>query len=267
MLRAYLPHIADPLLRRVVEDVLGVFGDRDRARWGELRPETRAYLKSLAGKFKDVGTDDEVSRADVLEPLMEKIEAEVWTGLPPCIRRAVAVRDRTTIDEIFSFFHTYGTEKADAVLWSIGYYTLDSYDQKKLTAEAQIRTAPHFPCTPLEKPRTLSKYCPGRCPLRDHTFRANLIVDKVYMVYNKPRRTATVTVHLRDGTAFVLRNIHYNSNNLDDVLRRLAEEFLAWYSETHSGHEYPDFLRVSVDALVDILFSKMERVVVNDGEY
>jgi len=87
--------------------------------------------------------------------------------LPPCIKAAVTMRDLDALDDILSFFRTFGDEKLEPVLWSIGYLTLDNYEQKKQTAISMMRTAPLFPC-PKQKPETLAKYCDEKtCPYND----------------------------------------------------------------------------------------------------
>jgi len=87
--------------------------------------------------------------------------------LPPCIRAAVAARDLDALEDILSFFRTFGDEKLEPVLWSIGYLTLDNYEQRKQTAISMLRSAPLFPC-PKQKPEHLGEYCDEEaCPYRD----------------------------------------------------------------------------------------------------
>lgn len=88
--------------------------------------------------------------------------------LPPCIRDAVAARDVDALDDLLSFFRTFGDEKLEPVLWSLGYFTFDTYEQRKRGIRAMLNTAPLFPCPFGGKPERLKKYCTeerrAKCP-------------------------------------------------------------------------------------------------------
>jgi len=79
--------------------------------------------------------------------------------LPPCIKDAVVMKDLDALEDILSFFRTFGDEKLEPVLWSLGYFTLDTYEQRKQTALAMLRSAPFFPCPLGKRPEHLGKYC------------------------------------------------------------------------------------------------------------
>lgn len=187
--------------------------------------------------------------------------------VPPCIKKAVSAKDEDAVDEIFSYLHSYADDATrDAVLWSIGYYDLANYQQRKLTAEAQIRSAPFFICSPFEKPEHLSKYCTpddeATCPLRDPAKKLELLVYAVYFYHEAGRPFATLEVHLRDGTVFRRVNGSYGLNNSWPFWEVSAERFLDWYSKTHRGR-YPDVIPLDVDEVAQFLMSKAVRLEVS----
>ena len=188
--------------------------------------------------------------------------------LPPCIKKAVVARDKDALDEVFSYLKSFADEKTrDAVLWSIGYYDLSNYQQRKLTAEAQIKSAPFFVCTPLEKPEHLSKYCTPEdektCPLRDPVRKFRALVEEVTLEYFPVRSAANLTIRLRDGTAFVRRNAVYHPVNDTAFWDYSLDRFLDWYSDTH-GRKFPDFVVPKKAELKGIIFEKLSMVVRNE---
>ncbi len=91
--------------------------------------------------------------------------------LPECIKDAISARDTEALDDLLSFFHTFGDEKLEPALWSLGYYSFDTYEQRKRGIRAMLNTAPLFPCPFGAKPEHLGKYCMEErwktCPFRD----------------------------------------------------------------------------------------------------
>ena len=190
--------------------------------------------------------------------------------LPPCVKKAAAARDSEAYDEIFSYLRCFADhETREAVLWSIGYYDLSNYQHRKLTAEAQIRSAPIFVCTPLEKPEHLAKYCTtedeAECPLRDPLTKFEMLIESVYLKPDYRWRVATLEVHLRDGTVFRRVNGVYTPPRDAPFWRRSAEMFAIWYEDTHRG-KYPDFVYPDVDELAAFLMKKAVVVGVEDND-
>ncbi len=189
--------------------------------------------------------------------------------LPPCIRKAVAARDKDALDEVFSFLRSFADDETrEAVLWSIGYYDLGNYRHRKLTAEAQIRGAPFFVCTPLEKPEHLKKYCTpedeATCPLRDPVKKFSVLIESVYLEYRPRYATANFEVRLRDGTAFTRRNAHYHPFNDATFWEFTVQRFMEWYEKTHHG-EFADVVYPDAPDLKRIFMDKLRVVVRNDA--
>jgi len=91
--------------------------------------------------------------------------------LPECVKNAISARDTEALDDLLSFFHTFGDEKLEPALWSLGYYSFDTYEQRKRGIRAMLNTAPLFPCPFGAKPEHLKKYCNEErrkaCPFAD----------------------------------------------------------------------------------------------------
>jgi len=174
--------------------------------------------------------------------------------IPPCIKAAVAARDIDALDEIFSYFHTYGTKNMEPVLWSIGYFTFDNYNNKKLTAKTLIRSSSNFLCTILEKPAYLSKYCPGSCPLRTNPkLRLIMMIKSIEISRGDYTASATLTIRLNDGSTFVARNMAFYPTDTTPFFKTVARRFQQWYSKTHHGKEFPDVLPIKDEELADLL--------------
>lgn len=186
--------------------------------------------------------------------------------LPPCIKKAVAARDDTVLEEIFEYLHTYADDNTkDAVLWSMGYYNIYEYNRRKLTADAQIRSAQHFPCTPFEKPEGLSKYCNEEdeksCPLKDPVVKLSLLVSNIIATPSPDLPLLNITIKLKDDTEFRLKNIHYSTTDLSGMWVTVAEQFLVWYSKTHYGYSMPDAIPLSVEEVAAFFMNRAMREV------
>jgi len=79
--------------------------------------------------------------------------------LPECIKDAISARDEEALDDLLSFFRTFGSEKLEPTLWSLGYYSFDTYEQRKRGIQAMLSTAPLFSCPFGAEPEHLKKYC------------------------------------------------------------------------------------------------------------
>lgn len=188
--------------------------------------------------------------------------------LPPCIKKAVSARDREALDEIFSYLHSFADDETkEAVLWSIGYYDFANYGQRKLTAEAQVKSAPFFVCTPLEKPAHLKKYCTPEdekaCPLCDPVRKFEVLIESVYLEYRPYYSVANFEVRLRDGTVFTRKNAHYHPFNDSVFWEFTVQRFMEWYERTHHG-EFADVVYPDAKDLKRIFMEKLT-VVVRDG--
>jgi len=191
-------------------------------------------------------------------------------NLPPCVKAASLARDADALDEIFAYLNTYATrEERDAVLWTIGYYDLTNYNQRKLTAEAQISSAGHFPCTPFEKPKHLSKYCQrDKCPLKDPATRVRMMIKSIRLEPSELPLAANMVVELRNGKVFVLENQTFIATDAHTFFQMAARRFIDWFSRTHKGYQYPDILGISEEALAtifeDVVYSPIEGVGENE---
>ena len=169
------------------------------------------------------------------------------TQLPPCIRRAVESKDEDAFEEILAYFKTYGTEHLDAVMWSLGKYTIDTYSTRRLTILSQVQSAGHFPCTPVEKPPMLSKYCTPedamQCPLVNPTTRVKMMVEQVLVEPGDYSMSATAIIKLKDGNTFVDENITFYPNAPILFFTVVARDFKRWYSVVYKGTNYPDLSR------------------------
>lgn len=189
--------------------------------------------------------------------------------LPPCVKKAAASRDTEALDDIFSYLRSYAdAETKEAVLWSIGYYDLINYNQRKLTANAQINSAPFFVCTPLEKPAHLAKYCTpedeAKCPLKDPLTKFDMLIESVYLTYSVQDSVATLEINLRDGTKFVRKNAVYHPFNDAPFWDFSINKFLEWYIETH-GREFPDYIVPKPGEFKKLLFKKLRTAVRDVG--
>lgn len=189
--------------------------------------------------------------------------------LPPCVKKAISVRDKEVLDEVFSFLRSYADDEArEAVLWGIGYYDLSNYQQRKLTAEAQINSAPFFICSIIEKPEHLSKYCTPEdektCPLRDDLTKLDMLIESVYLYHEEGRSYATLEVDLKDGTTFRRVNGTYGLLNPAPFWEVSAERFIEWYMATHRG-KYPDVVRVETEDVVKLLKRRVVRMEVGQN--
>lgn len=239
---------------KIISELLNLLKKKGELKWVELGPVHRAFLKShFITKYKITPKD-----------IYTMVARQSFPGIPPCIKIATSMRDMDALDEIFSYFHTYGTEKLEPVLWTIGYLTLDNYEQKKLTALAQIQNVKHFPCTPVEKPPILSKYCPGECPLKDPVFRLELMIEEISLTNGDYRLSANLTIKLKDGSVFQVRNMTFIPTNTTPFFTMVARQFSKWFSKTHHGVEYPDFIAMSEAELANFLRERVCRGVLNE---
>lgn len=188
--------------------------------------------------------------------------------VPPCIKKAVSARDKNALDEVFSFLRGFGDDETkNAILWSIGYYDFSNYNERRLTAEHQIKTAPFFVCTPIEKP-LLGKYCSQgdekKCPLRDPVTKFNLLIQEVRLEFYPKQSVANIEIKLRDGTVFARKNVIYHPINDSPFWEQTLAKFINWYMETHQGKFY-DIVVPGIDELKKIIFAKLEVVVKDDA--
>lgn len=190
--------------------------------------------------------------------------------IPPCVRKAVIARDQDALDEIFSYLRSFGDDKdVDSLLWSVGYYDFANYQQKRLTAKAQIRSAPFFICSIVEKPQHLSKYCTkedeANCPLKDGVTKFDMLIKDVFLYHEPGRPYATLEVVLKDGTVFRRINGTYGLLDASSFWEATTERFINWYMETHKG-KYPDVFIVDKDAVKKLLYRRAHRLEVGwDG--
>ncbi len=107
------------------------------------------------------------------------------TAVPECIKDAVSARDLDALDDILSFFRTFGQEKLESALWSLGYLSFDNYEQRKQTALAMLRSTPLFPCPFGGRPEELGRYCTEErrkvCPFADPRKAFRLMLRDVWV--------------------------------------------------------------------------------------
>lgn len=233
----------DPFEPKILSELIDILKEKKKVSWSELSPVHRAYLISKNLK-KDIIE---------LQDIHDLIDSNKFDGIPPCIRRAVTKKDMDVLDEIFSYFHTYGCEKMEPVLWSIGYFSFNNYAQKKLSAMAMVKGARHFPCTPIERPPNLSKYCPGKCLLQDPKFRLDLMIEEVTLDRSELPLSANITIKLKDGSVFKIDNMTFIPTNTAPFFLTVARQFLKWYPMTHHGVNYPDFIDMDERSLASYL--------------
>jgi hypothetical protein len=240
--------IRTEVLPKHVQSLYSFFASSSKSKykWDELPALVRATLKDL-GVEKDI-----VSLSDVVRAIISKYPKAIkYDDIPPCIRRAVEKHDLDAVDEIFSFLRTYGKENADAILWSIGYYTLDTYKSRKMVVEGLISNAPLFKC-PYEPPEVLSKYCtPELCFIRNPREHIKRLIKEVKFEDGAFRNTVTITVTLSTGHRVVLRNHVYFPWNTEplwiNVARHVRDkiiELLGWCGV--SLEELKDYIRKQV---------------------
>jgi len=179
-------------------------------------------------------------------------------NLPPCIKKAVSARDEEALDDIFSYLKTYASdEEREAVLWSVGYYNLSNYQQKKMAARNRINVAGHFICRPDRKPPCLAKYCTAEdenaCPLRNPKVRLRMLIDYVMIVPGDFPLSAHVIIALRDGSVFTIRNKTFLPTNTWPTFKNIAYRFSKWFSETHKIGDVVDFIGLTEDELAEEL--------------
>lgn len=152
-------------------------------------------------------------------------------NLPPCIKRIVASKDLTYLDEIMSYFHTFGTEGFEPVLWSIGYLTLDSYDQKKSSAIGMMKAAEPLVC-PLKVQEPLKKFC-GDCPLRQSIKWLDRAVKQVYLTPGVIPTSRVLVVEMHDGLIYHSGDFAFNPTNTSIFLSNVAQDFSVWLRRTY----------------------------------
>lgn len=151
-------------------------------------------------------------------------------NLPPCIKAAASARDTDALDDIFAYFHTFGEEGLEPVLWSIGYLSLDNYEGRKNSALGMIKTSKPLMCF-AEKPVHLGKYCDEACPLKDPKVWLVLTIKRVYLTQGILPTSRHLVAEFVGGEVFKSGDKVFLFYNPDPFLRNVSREFRDWFRE------------------------------------
>jgi len=149
-------------------------------------------------------------------------------NLPPCIKAAASARDTDALDDIFAYFHTFGEEGLEPVLWGIGYLSLDNYEGRKNSALGMIKTSKPLMCF-AEKPVHLGKYCDEACPLKDPVAWLEVAVKQVYLTPGILPTSRHLVVEFHGGEIFKSGDKVFLFYNPDPFLENVAKEFKDWF--------------------------------------
>jgi len=179
-------------------------------------------------------------------------------NVPPCIDKAVKARDTEAMDEIFSYLKTFAdNETREAVLWAIGYYTLDNYQQKKITAENRMRVAETFMCSADRKPTVLGKYCTeedmAKCPLRDPRQKLRAMIAEVLITPGQFPMSSDVIIKLKNGAKFVIYNKTFVPTNTWPAFKNIAQRFIGWMLQTHGSGLGISPTEITVEDVAELL--------------
>ena len=202
-------------------------GDDKTLDFESLSPVERAFIKSVMKE-----PPKKLTKEDVMYVLTKGGVIE-YPDLPPCIIRAAENKDRECLDEILSFFKTYGDELLDGVLWKMGVYNLNNYTVTKEEVRIRIKGLPAFKC-PSERPKCLQKYCDLRlCFMFGDPIKKlkRAIEDVMFTPKNTLPPTADVVVKLKTGKVIEVRDHIYYHHNPTPFWSHVAEMILEELNE------------------------------------
>jgi len=151
------------------------------------------------------------------------------TNVPPCVRALIKTEGAEALDNILSYYRTFGTDGLEPVLWEVGYFTLDTYAQRREAVRQLLTTVPPALCFSDKVPDGLKANCSKDCPLRNPKVWLARAVKSAKLSPGLIPVSRVLTVEMHDGSVFVSSDTVFSVTDPLLFLQNVAEEFIDWF--------------------------------------